>query len=107
MNYKLATILLLLIYGLDCLIITPYILYHNLGIEAGLLMSWGYLNFGLIWFYLWFISFSIILFYILKFLFGFYDKILKENAKYPKYAIIIGWYIGMIGVIMNNIRYIF
>lgn len=106
MKSKTAIVTIIGVYAIDCLIITPYILWKRLGREGGLLMSFGYSKIGLIWFPLWFLLFVMIISLIIPRLFKFYDRLLGENAKYPKYAAVITWTLGMIFIIINNLRYI-
>lgn len=103
MNHKIVTTIIAGIYGLDCLIITPYILYKGWGIEVGLLTSWGYNNFGLGFFYVWFIFFSIFTWFLLKYFFMFLDWRLKNFSKYPKWVAVLSWVVLMSLTIRNNI----
>jgi len=106
-NHKIAFFIMIFFYGLDCLILTPYILFKGLGQETGLLLSWGYYQLtGLSFFYLWFFIFSVGLWFLLKYLFNFLDKRLGNLSIYPKLVLIITWSLLMCWVILNNLRYI-
>ncbi|HUS48956.1 MAG TPA: hypothetical protein VMZ91_02225 [Candidatus Paceibacterota bacterium] len=102
---KTAWLIMIIFYGIDCLLLTPYILWKGLGTEAGLLMSWGYERMGLIWFPIWFIVFSYLLYLVLQLVFIGLDWILKEDSKYPKWALVITWSVLTVWAIINNLRF--
>ena len=105
MNYKLAFWIMTIVYGLDCILLTPYILLNRVGREAGLLCAWGYYNsgLGLSFFYIWFLVWGFILWFILKYSFRFLDYKLGKLAIYPKITIVLVWIVGMIWTITNNL----
>jgi len=106
MNVKTAWIIMMVLYGLDCLLITPYILWKGLGQEVGLLMSWGYESFGFGWFPFWFIIFSVVMLVVLKYSFIFLDWKLGDLSKYPKFTLVLTWSILTILQIINNLRFV-
>ena len=106
MNYKTAFWATILLYGLDTLVLTPYILFKDLGREVGLLCSWGYSLIGIPFFYIWFVVFSVLLWFTLKYFFEYCDRyLLKSN--YPKVAYVLTMSIIMIYTIINNLKYVF
>ena len=109
MNYKTAFWIMIIIYGLDCILLTPYLLMTRLGRETGPLLSWGYYNtfFGFSFFYIWFVVFVILLWFGLKYLFKYLDYKLKNLAVYPKLTLVLAWTIGMIWTIIHNLKFIF
>jgi len=106
MKFKTAFWIMAIAYGVDCLLLTPHILINKLGVEAGLLCSWGYNLFGIPFFYVWFAIFSTILWFSLKYLFRYYDKRLGNLSDLPKYAMVISWVVLMVGIIGNNLQFV-
>ena len=106
-NYIKLWLGIIILYGLACLLITPYILYNSLGVEAGILMSFGFEMIGLIWFPIWFMFFAIAMFYTLKWFDPMIDKNCGEYSNYPKLTLLSIWNLGMIVVIINNLGFIF
>ena len=96
----------IILYGIDCLILTPYILYKNLGEEVGLLMSFGFNQIGLIWFPIWFFIFAFSSFLFIRWFDKIVDKKCKQYAFLPKVTLILVWLIGMGWVILNNLKFI-
>jgi len=107
MNYKTAFWIMMIVYGLDCIILTPYLLMNRLGRETGLLLSWGYSLIGISFFYIWYLIFGILLWFSLKYSFKLLDYKLKTLAIYPKLTIVLIWTVGMIYTIIHNLRFIF
>ena len=97
---------IIFIYALDCIIITPYILYRHLGEEVGLIMSWGFSGIGLIWFPIWFIIFSALTFFVIKWFDKSVDKHCGEYSAIPKVILIITFWAMMIITMLNNLRFI-
>ncbi len=106
MNYKIAFYIMMFFYGLDCLILTPYILFNGLGIEVGLIMSRGYNLIGLSFFYIWFVVFGFMLFFVLKYSFKYFNKRLGKLEIYPEITIILCEVVIMIWTIIHNLQFI-
>ena len=99
-------ILMCLFYGLDCLIITPYaILFKNCE-EVGLGLSFLYNNFGILIFPVWFVIFSVLLYFGLKYFDKFLEKRIGKLKKYPLISLLITWIILMSLTIIHNINVI-
>ena len=106
MNFKIAFYIMMFFYGIDCIILTPYILINNLGEETGLVMSFGYNLIGLSFFYIWFVIFGIGLFFGLKYSFKYFNKRLGKLEIYPEIIMIVCVFIIMIWTIIHNLQFI-
>ena len=107
MNLKIAFIIIMSFYGLDVLIITPYILLMGLGREVGFILSRGYSLIGIPFFYIWFLLFGLLLWFGLKYFFKICDKKLNDKSEYPKYTVVITVVVIMVVTIINNLGYVF
>ena len=109
MNNKTAWWLVMILYAIDILIITPYALaYHNVR-EVGDVCAWGFYNSGLeYWFFpIWLIVTGIIFWFVLKFFFWLVDKLPKKLARIIENGFVIVLCSISIAAIINNLRVIF
>ena len=106
MNFKIAFYIMMFFYGLDSLILTPYILINDLGRETGLIMSFGYNLIGLSFLYIWTFVFGLGLFFALRYSFKYLNKELGKLEIYPEIAMILCASILMIWTIIHNLQFI-
>ena len=106
MNFKIAFYIIMFFYGIDSLILTPYVLFNGLGRESGLVCSWGYNLIGLSFFYIWTVILGILLWFGLKFLFKGIDSHVHKYSECPKYAMVLTVVVIIIYTIINNLQFI-